>query len=71
VPDEIVDRFCVIGTEEECEARLLELAEIGVSEFNIYPFLDDVPDVIRRYGSAIAPRVREAVGRAELSGGRR
>jgi probable F420-dependent oxidoreductase len=70
VPDEIVDRFCVLGSEEECEAKLLELAAIGVSEFNIYPFLDEVPEVIRRYGRTIAPRVRERAKRAELSGGK-
>jgi probable F420-dependent oxidoreductase len=37
VPDEICDRFCVLGSDEECEAKLRQLAEIGVSEFNIYP----------------------------------
>jgi hypothetical protein len=37
VSDEICDRFCVLGSDEECEAKLRQLAEIGVSEFNIYP----------------------------------
>jgi alkanesulfonate monooxygenase SsuD/methylene tetrahydromethanopterin reductase-like flavin-dependent oxidoreductase (luciferase family) len=71
VPDEIVDRFCVIGSEEECERKLLELAGIGVSEFIIYPFLDEVPDTIRLYGRTIAPRVREAVKQLEPTGGTR
>jgi probable F420-dependent oxidoreductase len=71
VPDEIIDRFCVIGTEEECREKLMELAQVGVSEFNIYPLLDEVPDVIRRYGRSIAPGVREAAKHIELSGGRR
>jgi probable F420-dependent oxidoreductase len=58
VPDEIVDRFCVIGTVDESLAKIRALAEIGVSEFNIYPLTEGVTDVIRAYGREIVPALR-------------
>src|SRR5262249_37115311 len=67
VPDGICERFCVIGTEQECEAKILQLAAIGVSEFNIYPYVPDVEELIRTYGRTIAPRVRDAVAKASAS----
>ena len=36
VPDEIVDRFTVLGPVEACRARLSELEALGVTEFNLY-----------------------------------
>lgn len=58
VPDAIVDRFCTIGSEEQCEAKIAALAEIGVSEFNIYAMEGDVTDVIRAFGRSIVPKLR-------------
>jgi probable F420-dependent oxidoreductase len=58
VPDEICDRFCVIGSVQECLAKVQELAEIGVSEFNIYPNVPDLEDVIATYGREIAPKLQ-------------
>jgi alkanesulfonate monooxygenase SsuD/methylene tetrahydromethanopterin reductase-like flavin-dependent oxidoreductase (luciferase family) len=64
VPDEIVDRFCVIGTAEECTAKIRELEAIGVSEFNIYPYVPELERVIETYGREIAPELRSSpVGR--------
>ena len=57
VPDAICDRFCVLGTEEECEAKLHELADLGVSEFNIYPYIPNLLETIDLYGRTIAPRI--------------
>jgi probable F420-dependent oxidoreductase len=61
VPDEIVDRFCVIGTEEECAEKLVELAQLGVGEFNIYPYVPDLEGVIEAYGKRIGPAVNSGV----------
>src|SRR4029077_19253825 len=36
VTDEIVDRFCVLGTAEACAAKLKELESVGVDQFNVY-----------------------------------
>jgi probable F420-dependent oxidoreductase len=60
VPDEIVDRFCVIGNEEQIRAKLRELESIGVSEFNIYPNVKGIEGVIERYGREFAPDLRAA-----------
>jgi probable F420-dependent oxidoreductase len=60
VPDEIVDRFCVIGTVDQSVEKIAALAELGVAEFNMYPMTDGVIDVIRAYGREIIPRIRAA-----------
>jgi probable F420-dependent oxidoreductase len=36
VADDVVDRFCVVGPVEEHRRRLRELADLGVTQFNIY-----------------------------------
>jgi probable F420-dependent oxidoreductase len=61
VPDEICDRFCVLGSDEECEAKLRQLAEIGVSEFNIYPYIPNLLETIDLYGRTIAPRINASL----------
>jgi probable F420-dependent oxidoreductase len=60
VPDEICDRFCVLGSVEECADKVRELASIGVSEFNIYPYIPDLDSVIATYGREIVPQFRGA-----------
>jgi probable F420-dependent oxidoreductase len=63
VPDEVVDRFCVIGTAEECRSKLRELESVGVHQFNIYTMVDDPEKVITTFGSEIIPELREGRGR--------
>jgi probable F420-dependent oxidoreductase len=65
VPDEICDRFCVLGTKEECEAKIQTLAELGVSEFNIYPYIPNLLETIDLYGRSIAPKFRAAAQAAQ------
>jgi alkanesulfonate monooxygenase SsuD/methylene tetrahydromethanopterin reductase-like flavin-dependent oxidoreductase (luciferase family) len=36
VTDEIVDRFCVLGSVADATAKLKELESIGVDQFNVY-----------------------------------
>lgn len=55
VPDEVVDRFCVIGTRDQCLAKLRELEALGVDQFNIYTMVDDPAAVIERFGNDIIP----------------
>jgi alkanesulfonate monooxygenase SsuD/methylene tetrahydromethanopterin reductase-like flavin-dependent oxidoreductase (luciferase family) len=62
VTDEVVDRFCVIGTAERCRERLDELAALGVTQFNIYSMVDDPEGVIEGFGSQIIPAYRERGG---------
>jgi hypothetical protein len=36
VPDEIIDRFCVLGSVEQHLDRLSELSALGVDQFSLY-----------------------------------
>jgi alkanesulfonate monooxygenase SsuD/methylene tetrahydromethanopterin reductase-like flavin-dependent oxidoreductase (luciferase family) len=60
VPDDVVDRFCVLGTVEECIAKLKELQSIGMTQFNIYTMQEDPgpQGVIEDFGRDIIPAFR-------------
>ncbi|MFJ8433352.1 TIGR03842 family LLM class F420-dependent oxidoreductase [Kitasatospora sp. NPDC094019] len=55
VPDEIVDRFCVIGPIETHLARLEHLRGLGVDQFAVYAMHDAVEPTIDAYGTHIVP----------------
>ncbi len=55
VPDEIVDRFCVLGTVEDHIEKLSLLAEMGVDQFGIYLMHDDREATLRAYGERVIP----------------
>jgi probable F420-dependent oxidoreductase len=56
VTDEIVDRFCVIGTLEQCKEKLHLLERVGVDQFTIYAVSVEGPDaIIETYGKEIIP----------------
>jgi probable F420-dependent oxidoreductase len=57
VTDEVVDRFCVIGTAERCTTKLRELEGLGVTQFNIYSMQEDPgpAGVIEEFGRSIIP----------------
>ena len=55
VTDEVVDRFCVIGTAERCLAKLNELEALGVHQFNIYSMVDDPAGIIEGFGRHLIP----------------
>ena len=56
VPDEIVDRFCVLGTVDEHIAKLRELRALGVDQFNIYLMHDAQEATLDGYGEHVIPR---------------
>jgi alkanesulfonate monooxygenase SsuD/methylene tetrahydromethanopterin reductase-like flavin-dependent oxidoreductase (luciferase family) len=56
VTDEICDRFCVIGTAEECTKKLRELESVGVGQFNIYLMTNGQEEVLEAYGQDIIPQ---------------
>jgi len=60
VPDDVVDRFCVLGTADECIAKLKELQAIGMTQFNIYTMQEDPgpQGVIEDFGRDIIPAFR-------------
>jgi probable F420-dependent oxidoreductase len=59
VGDEVTDRFCVIGPVEAHVAKLRELADAGVDQFNIYLMNGDEEAQLEVYGRDIVPLLRE------------
>jgi probable F420-dependent oxidoreductase len=55
VPDEIVDRFCVLGTVEDHVEKLNELKELGADQFNVYLMHDAMEETLATYGEEIIP----------------
>ncbi|PWJ52885.1 methylenetetrahydromethanopterin reductase [Quadrisphaera granulorum] len=53
VPDEIVDRFCVLGPPAAQLERLAELAELGCDQFAVYAQHDAKDSVIDAYGTHV------------------
>jgi probable F420-dependent oxidoreductase len=59
VPDEIVERFCIIGPPETQVARLRELAALGVGHFGLYLQHDAQDATLAAYGNEVIPQVSE------------
>jgi probable F420-dependent oxidoreductase len=59
VPDEIVERFCIIGPPETQVARLKELAGLGVGHFGLYLQHDAQDATLASYGTEVIPAVTE------------
>ncbi len=56
VTDEIVDRFCVLGTPAEAAAKLKELESVGVDQFNIYLMTHSQEETLEAFGRDILPQ---------------
>jgi len=61
VPDEIVDRFCILGTAEEHMEKLEKLKALGVTQFAGYLQHDNKEETLRVYGETVIPALRETV----------
>ncbi len=59
VPDEIVDRFCVLGTVADHVAKLRELVELGVSHFALYLMHDAQDATLAAYGAHVVPALSD------------
>jgi probable F420-dependent oxidoreductase len=55
VPDDIVDRFCVLGPVESHLAKLRALRDLGVDQFAVYLQHDDKEHTLAAYGEKIIP----------------
>ncbi len=55
VPDEIVDRFCILGPESAHIERLEELRALGVDQFAIYLMHDQKDETLDAYGQRVIP----------------
>jgi len=58
VSDEIVDRFCIVGSTQEHIRRLGELQELGVTQFNVYLMSGEEEKTVEIYGRDIIPAFR-------------
>jgi probable F420-dependent oxidoreductase len=58
VPDDIVDRFAIVGPPDEHVRRLKELKEAGVDQFNLYLMSGDEELQLDAYGSSIIPALK-------------
>ena len=57
MPDEIIDRFCILGPVGTHLERLRELRDLGVDQFAIYLQHDDKAGTLEAYGEQIVPVV--------------
>ena len=59
VPDEIVDRFCILGPVDAQLDRLRALQALGVDQFAIYLQHDGKDHTLTQYGEHVIPALRE------------
>ncbi|CAN5354021.1 TIGR03842 family LLM class F420-dependent oxidoreductase [soil metagenome] len=55
VPDEIVDRFCLLGTAKDHIEKLEALRDLGVDQFAGYLQHDNKEETLRQYGETVIP----------------
>ena len=58
VPDEVVERFCILGPVSNHIARIRELADLGVDQFAVYLMHDQKEATLSAYGADIIPALR-------------
>ena len=58
VGDEVTDRFCVLGSVDDHIAKLHQLQDVGVDQFNIYLMNGDEEAILETYGREIVPVMR-------------
>ena len=61
VPDEIIDRFCILGPPDRHIERIEELRALGVDQFAVYLQHDGKMQTLEGYGETIIPAVRDQV----------
>lgn len=59
VPDEIIDRFCILGPVEAQLEKLNALEALGVDQFAIYLQHDGKDHTLAEYGQKIIPQLTE------------
>lgn len=59
VPDEVVDRFCLLGPAGQHVSRLEELAGLGVDQFALYLQHDAQDETLRAYGERVIPALAD------------
>jgi probable F420-dependent oxidoreductase len=60
VSDDVVDRFCIVGSAADHIEKLRELRQLGVTQFNIYLMCGDEESTLEVYGREIIPAFSKA-----------
>jgi probable F420-dependent oxidoreductase len=58
VGDDVTDRFCILGEPAEHIAKLHDLADAGVDQFNVYLMNGDEEEQLDRYGREVVPALQ-------------
>jgi probable F420-dependent oxidoreductase len=66
VTDEIVDRFCLVGSPEDILVRLRHLEAAGVDQFNLYLMNGNEEEQLELFGRDVIPSMR-ASGAAPIA----
>jgi probable F420-dependent oxidoreductase len=69
VGDDVTDRFCVLGTVDDHVRRLRELADAGVTQFNLYLMNGDEEEMLDVYGREVIPKAGLTSSRSRSAAG--
>ena len=58
VSDEVVDRFCLVGPVKAHLKKLRALAEVGVTQFNVYLMCGEEEETLEKYKREVLPAFR-------------
>jgi probable F420-dependent oxidoreductase len=61
VPDDVIDRFCLIGPVDHQVQRLMQLRELGVDQFALYLQHDGKDATLTAYGEQVMPAVNTRI----------
>jgi probable F420-dependent oxidoreductase len=61
VPDDVIDRFCLLGDTSHQIERLQELKALGVDQFAVYLQHDGKAQTLEAYGETVIPAVRDTL----------
>lgn len=64
VSDDVVDRFCLVGPVEAHRDKLRKLADVGVTQFNIYLMCGEEEETLRIYQRDVVPHFRRELAKS-------
>jgi probable F420-dependent oxidoreductase len=59
VSDEVVDRFCLVGSAEAHRKKLQALAQVGVTQFNVYLMSGEEEETLATYQREVLPAFKD------------
>jgi probable F420-dependent oxidoreductase len=62
VPDDIIDRLCIVGSIGRCSERVAELRDAGVTHLNFYAQTENYDEHMKLYADHVRPAFRASAG---------